>query len=319
MTPRVDLGALLARMNLRDLLAAEGVELDTRGWARCPLSGHEERTPSFQVREREGRQTWRCWGACGRWGDAIDLVRALRGLTFTEAVDYLRRWAGCPLLLADPRTARPRPRAARPRYPDPGAVRALCESSPMVEADPQVAAFLRRRGVDPGLVGAVEARALHPRAAVPEWAAGWRRWHRLLLPLVGAHGEIVSLKARDVTGRARAKELAPRGFSTGGTVYANASGALLLRDPGAFVPARTELLIAEGGVDFLLACAASPQRPVWGLPGSGHWSQALAARIPSGARVLVGTDPDAAGERYAQAIAQDLGARCQVLRLEAAP
>ena len=39
----------------------------------CPL--HTEKTPSFKV--DDGRQTWRCFGACGRGGDVIELARLL--------------------------------------------------------------------------------------------------------------------------------------------------------------------------------------------------------------------------------------------------
>ncbi|KKL72252.1 hypothetical protein LCGC14_2086790 [marine sediment metagenome] len=40
---------------------------------RCPL--HEERTGSFVV--FEDKQTWRCFGACARGGDVIELTRSL--------------------------------------------------------------------------------------------------------------------------------------------------------------------------------------------------------------------------------------------------
>ncbi len=53
--------------------------------ACCPL--HQERTPSFVVYTETN--TWRCYGACSKGGDAISLVRALHGSTFREAVRYL--------------------------------------------------------------------------------------------------------------------------------------------------------------------------------------------------------------------------------------
>jgi len=43
---------------------------------RCPV--HEERTPSFYV--YTDRQTWRCFGACGKGGDVLDLAQALQGV-----------------------------------------------------------------------------------------------------------------------------------------------------------------------------------------------------------------------------------------------
>ena len=41
--------------------------------ALCPL--HDERTPSFHVDAE--LQVWYCFGACGRGGDVIELVRLL--------------------------------------------------------------------------------------------------------------------------------------------------------------------------------------------------------------------------------------------------
>lgn len=51
---------------------------------KCPL--HEERTPSFQIYERDNR--WYCFG-CNEGGDVIDLVQKLQNITFVEAVKNL--------------------------------------------------------------------------------------------------------------------------------------------------------------------------------------------------------------------------------------
>jgi hypothetical protein len=53
---------------------------------------------------------------------------------------------------------------------------------------------------------------------------------------------------------------------------------------------------------------------VLGLPGSGAWSIDVAARVPSGARVYVRTDPDGAGDAYADLVNDFLGRRCDVRR-----
>lgn len=313
------MSALLARLDLRGLVEAEGIDLTSRGWARCPLPGHEDRTASFQVARRNGAWRWRCWGACGRGGDAFDLLRELRGLGFREAADYLVRWSGAPLPTLEPARPGPAPKApARPeslRFPPRCEVLRVWETALLLQEDRQVARLLVERGVSPCLLGPWEARALSPRAPLPRWASGWRQAHRLLLPLYDARGELVSLKARDVSGQARAKELAPRGFAVRGTLYASGSGAYLLKRPENCVVEQTELLVCEGGIDFLAACVASPRRPAWALPGSGHWTEGLAARVPDGIRVLVATDPDEAGESYAVQVAADLAARCDVRRL----
>lgn len=55
----------------------------------CPF--HEEKTPSFHVRDNLGR--FKCFG-CGASGDIIEFVMKLRGLSFNEALAELAESAG---------------------------------------------------------------------------------------------------------------------------------------------------------------------------------------------------------------------------------
>jgi hypothetical protein len=62
-----------------------GCELRQQGsqyWARCPL--HAERTGSLNVRQKNGRWSWRCFG-CNVGGDAVDLLMRLDRIDFREA------------------------------------------------------------------------------------------------------------------------------------------------------------------------------------------------------------------------------------------
>ena len=54
----------------------------TVGMMLCPVPEHVERTPSCSFRE----DFWVCHG-CGQKGDVFDLVRAVQGLTFVEALE----------------------------------------------------------------------------------------------------------------------------------------------------------------------------------------------------------------------------------------
>ena len=56
----------------------------------CPNRDHPDRTPSFTV--KDGR--WRCWSACDRGGDVIDLLVWLDGVTKAEAIERLAEQAG---------------------------------------------------------------------------------------------------------------------------------------------------------------------------------------------------------------------------------
>ncbi len=55
-------------------------------WARCPLPGHSEKTPSFTV--NEPGQFYHCFG-CGKGGDVIKFVQEVEALSFYEAVKFL--------------------------------------------------------------------------------------------------------------------------------------------------------------------------------------------------------------------------------------
>lgn len=60
--------------------------------AICPF--HDEKTPSFQVRDDLGR--YKCFG-CGASGDIFAFIMQLRGLSFKEAVEELAHEANIPI------------------------------------------------------------------------------------------------------------------------------------------------------------------------------------------------------------------------------
>lgn len=57
-------------------------------WGTCPL--HTENTASFTIDTK--RNNWRCFGACGVGGDAIDFYMRLHKVKFIQAV---RKLANC--------------------------------------------------------------------------------------------------------------------------------------------------------------------------------------------------------------------------------
>ncbi|WP_241503884.1 CHC2 zinc finger domain-containing protein [Ferruginivarius sediminum] len=82
-------GELVERANGVDLAGLVGgvVKLRRHGrryWGLCPF--HAEKTPSFSVMPDKG--FYYCFG-CGAGGDAIAFVRAIEGLSFSEAVERL--------------------------------------------------------------------------------------------------------------------------------------------------------------------------------------------------------------------------------------
>jgi hypothetical protein len=205
----------------------------------------------------------------------------------------------------------------------------------VVPADLEVYDLLQKRCICPELVADRDvARVLAVGAPLPRWARyrgprpaslPWPELgYRLVLPVYDHHGLMRGVRAWRVGGDADdPKRLPPAGCRADGLVLACPVGRAMLatgRPPEGWPGGQTfRVLVAEGEPDYLMwatywtdACAHPPA--VLGLPGSGAWSADLAARIPSGAEVFVRTDPDDAGDTYAEHINALIGRRCVVRR-----
>jgi DNA primase len=68
-----------------------GLRLPRKGSAHCPFEDHEDKNPSFEIKERTNK--WICYG-CGRKGGAIDLVKECLSISFSEAKKWLVVKAG---------------------------------------------------------------------------------------------------------------------------------------------------------------------------------------------------------------------------------
>lgn len=219
--------------------------------------------------------------------------------------------------------------AAEPPYLREAEVAALWNAAQSVSGDPEAAAWLHSRYRDhvTGVTTLVElwdlARVLPKNAPIPAWAgtgAGpWNRTgHRLLFRLWNARGRFVSMRARSLSSSATLKALAPTGFSVAGLVLADPLAVQLLAgDPLSWWTEPT-IVVSEGEPDWLAWAArhgdARAQGPAYIGVVAGSWSQQIAARIPDNTRVIVRTDHDAPGERYANDIIMGLRGRCPVLR-----
>jgi hypothetical protein len=74
------------------LLSIEAGKPNDSGYAqvRCPI--HGEKNPSLSIHLERGN--WRCF-ACGEaGGDALELYRRVRGLSFAQAARELGAWEG---------------------------------------------------------------------------------------------------------------------------------------------------------------------------------------------------------------------------------
>jgi CHC2-type zinc finger protein len=74
---------LKKQIDLSDLVQTSGIELDRNGMGLCPF--HTEKTPSFKVYPDNH---FKCF-SCQEYGDVIDFIQKLYGLSFKEALKHL--------------------------------------------------------------------------------------------------------------------------------------------------------------------------------------------------------------------------------------
>lgn len=308
----------------------------------CPV--HGDRSPSCSVtRGRDGTLRVKCF-ACDFAGDVLDLLAAVERLDrVRDFPELLRRAAELGHVTLErevtrptakrapakaPPVVRPPPRRPYPPADEVGAFWAMCR--PVAE-DPEVCRWLEGRGLSPAAVGRYDvARALPVTAELPRWASyrgdpekrpkpePWSvLGYRLIVPLYDASGVIRSVRARAVTPIDDApKALPPSGYAAKGLVMADPLAAMMLAIGSWPEHAERRIVISEGEPDFLTwASRGTGARTlaVLGLAGSGQWAKEIADRIPDGSTVILRTDQDDAGDRYAEQVTATLWGRCTVL------
>lgn len=172
-----------------------------------------------------------------------------------------------------------------------------------------------RLGVDAAASVRPLVRQMPLGGSLPKWARSkvgdWRQAGYLgLFPMWDHLGVMRGLRARQVLGRPGHKSAGPAGCRGNGLVLACPLALEILR--GGKV--RHGLVICEGEPAFL-GWASRRREAVIGI-GSGWWSMEFAARVPAGTRVLLATDHDEAGDRYAAHVELSLRGRAAVTRAQ---
>jgi hypothetical protein len=294
---------------------------------RCPV--HTENTPSCSVQLVKGLLLWKCHG-CDATGDVLTLIAVVRGLNmgrdFRQVLAEGARLAGLWGIVdelegrgaAPPPPARPAPAQAPeedPReWPPAEEVRELWNASDLVGADEQAAAYMTGRGIDPDRVDAGDlARVLPVGGGLPRWARfpSGRDWRsagfRVVVPMYSAAGELRSLRAWRITPGEGAKRLPPGACKASELVMADTFGREMLRSGWQIAT----VVVVEGEPDHLARATITrdPRTAVLGIV-SGSWTQAFADKCTVGAKVVVRTDQDDAGDRYAAEVMQSVRRRC---------
>lgn len=322
----------------------------------CPACGREKRNASTPSEKRGaiGVRTdllgGRCF-PCGQGFDSIDFAafslhqRKLADLDDDRRREVLAWLAGFLGLDFDPAAAEIAARAARARaqapkieaprplaLPDRQQLAVVWSTCRSVLEDDQVSAYLESRRIDACAVAELDlARALPRGAELPAWGTfGGRPWsatgHRLLVPLCDARGVRRSLLARRVVDADSPKSVSPKDHTRSGLLMADSAARDLLARAAwpSWWPVRhrARLWVCEGEIDFLLAASlvsdAAELPPATVGIYSGSWTPEMAARIPRGTEVVIATDPDAAGDKYAADIMATLHRTVGISRWRAA-
>ena len=235
-------------------------------------------------------------------------------------------WDGCwPVTACDAAT-----RAVRDRGVDPSAVVVLDLARarpPQEEVEHDVAERMGIAGVD----ALDEVQAARHGLAPEAWARGaWRTWgqpYRLVLPTYSPTGDVCGLRGRaprgEHYGRVKALPTTPAGGVMACPVaqWVLRSGPRLRRGThqiprgAGAVSWSGWVVIREGEGSYLARAALEEPHPTTGHHAAvlgvyaGAWTRDHADRIPRWCEVVIATDDDEAGRKFARDIAETLTAR----------
>jgi Toprim-like len=303
----------------------------------CPACGAQRRHASRGDRRgavgvrRDGLGA-RCF-ACGTGFDSLDLVAfhlggaRLRDLPVHRRIE-VREWcqrrasggySALPLAV-EPTEPPPRPSTIVERtseYPPHEEVNVLWCACSRVDVDPEANAYLQSRGLDATCIADRDLARVLAASGLPRWACSWAATHKIVVPLFDADGVMRSLLARSIDRNSPRKSLAPSGFARSGLIMSDLLGRQLLQRGAApewwLDDRELRVVVAEGEIDVLVWATwfseADEHAPaVFGLV-SGSWTDEIAMRVPSDATVVIATDNDAAGDKYANRVAETLDNR----------
>lgn len=274
-------------------MSGPGKHVNGRWTFRCPHPSHADNTPSFDISNKGGIEMFACRSQCQKYGNAIDLVMWVEGLTYPEALHSLAEMYGVSANGSwEPRT-RPKPEPPRPepkRWTPP---EDIAEEVVGAEADRALALFCESRG------WSVDTATTHGLTVVRGRSGAYckDRGLRIRIPYhVG--DELVFWQDR--ASWECDKTLRWRG-PTGATPVPFGINRLELID--GFEPEERTVYVTEGATDALALLDACPHIVVLGLPGGSFPGLAkLVAEATAGLEIFAILDNDDAGRRFRQVL-----------------
>ncbi len=322
--PESELERLKREVSVVRLVEAAGVALKKHGAAdlvgRCPF--HDDKTPSLVV--TSAKNLWHCLGACQRGGGPIDWVMRRENVSFTHAVERLRR--GLPPLAAAPRKPTAPRKTPTPTAP-PDDDQALLDEvigyyhATLLES-PEARAYLDQRGL--GGDEAIEcfrlgfanrtlgyrlgsrqvktgatARGALQRIGILRGSGHEHFNGSLVIPIFDESNHVVEVYGRKITSNLRAGT--PQHLYLPGPHRGIFNLAAL--------KASKEIILCESLIDALTFWCAGYRHVTASYGVEGFTDEHLEAFKRSGAeRILIAYDRDEAGNRAAEKLAERLQA-----------
>jgi DNA primase len=316
---------LKAEVSVQWLAEARGVVLEKRGadlHGRCPF--HGDRTPSLVI--TPAKNLWHCLGACQTGGSVIDWVMKAEGVSFRHAVELLVN-DSIPLAAA---SSAPPPKHSTVKKLPTALARDAEDAKLMLQVieyyhetllgSPEALDYLKRRGI--GSEDAIKAFKLGfanrtlgyrlPASTRVEGAALRGQLQRLGLYRGSGHEHFSgSLVIPVISGNGEATEVYGRKLNDN----LRAGTPLHLYLPGphrgvwneSALAAAKEVILCEALIDALTFWCAGYRNVTASYGVEGFTADHLAAFQSHGIeRVLIAYDRDAAGDRAAEKLSQQL-------------
>ena len=322
-----------AEVSIARLAEAAGVELRPEGEelaGRCPF--HPDEDSSLRISPAEN--AWRCTGACGAGGSAIEWTMRAERVSFAHAVALLRDGA-LPAKPRSPYSKTPGETRLPALLPQDAGERELIERvagfyAQTLRESPEALAYLKRRGLaDPELIerfglgyanrtlgyrlpaatlkAGAELRGKLKAAGILRDSGHEHLSGSLVIPHRDPEGEIVQLYGRKTQTSLR----------TGTALHLYLPGPRPLFNVAA-LRAGGEAILCELAIDALTFWAVG-LRNVLAVPGPGEGAEELCAALRAAGteRALIAFDADEEGEEGARALAERLegaGIECARVR-----
>jgi uncharacterized protein (DUF927 family)/phage/plasmid primase-like uncharacterized protein len=286
---------------LGEVVAALGIDPGKRGHQRCPLPGHDDEHPSF--RWDSGKECFFC--TCGS-GDALDLIQAIEGVDFPEAVKRVAEILGLRGNGRGRATATP---ADEPPEKETKARGWAACASTWADAhdldDPAAApgrAYLEVRGLKTDFP-LPEALRLHPRLAYREGETTGI-FPAILGRVVDVAGEPIGLQRIWLAPDGSGKAPLPDGLPAKKALGALAGGAVRLDEPRPGEP----LVVAEG-LETALAVRQATGWATWAAVSASVMAALVVPAEVAEAVIAADLDRSKAGEEAARKLAARLHAQ----------